>query len=184
MAAPHVAGGTALVMQRIAKDFKVDGATRVKLAKNILMNTSRPQLDQGKYNAQLKTGNFYSPRREGAGLMDLRAAMKTPVVVTETKSGEGKASLKEVGEKFTFTLDLKNYSSEKVTYKLAGTVQSDLGAEGSNFLEANGIFKKGTIGTVDANKAHIRSHSQLARRKQARSRLIRRVQRKSVYRSI
>ncbi|MCY1689742.1 hypothetical protein OVA29_01980 [Exiguobacterium sp. SL14] len=38
-------------MQRIAKDFKVDGATRVKLAKNILMNTSRPQLDQGKYNA-------------------------------------------------------------------------------------------------------------------------------------
>lgn len=151
MAAPHVAGGTALVMQRIAKDFKVTGATRVKLAKNILMNTSRPQLDQGKYNAQLKTGNFYSPRREGAGLMDLRAAMKTPVVITETKSGEGKASLKEVGEKFTFTLDLKNYSNEKVTYKLAGTVQSDLGAKGSNFLEANGIFKKGTIGTVDAN---------------------------------
>jgi lactocepin len=151
MAAPHVAGGTALVMQLIANDFKVTGATRVKLAKNILMNTSRPQLDQGKYNAQLKTGNLYSPRREGAGLMDLRAAMKTPVVITETKSGEGKASLKEVGEKFTFTLDLKNYSNEKVTYKLAGTVQSDLGAKGSNFLEANGIFKKGTIGTVDAN---------------------------------
>ncbi len=45
MAAPHVAGGTALVMQRIDKDFKVSGATRVKLAKTILMNTSRPQLD-------------------------------------------------------------------------------------------------------------------------------------------
>jgi lactocepin len=123
MAAPHVAGGTALVMQLIANDVKVTGATRVKRAKNILMNTSRPQLDQGKYNAQLKTGNLYSPRREGAGLMDLRAAMKKPGVITETKSGEGKVSLKEIGEKFTFTLDLKNYSIEKVTYKLAGTVQ-------------------------------------------------------------
>ncbi len=152
MAAPHVAGGTALVMQRIAKDFKVDGATRVKLAKNILMNTSRPQLDKGQYNAEAKTGSFYSPRREGAGLMDLRAAMKTPVVVTETKSGEGKAALKEVGEKFTFTLDLKNYSSEKVTYQLAGTVQSDLGAEGTNFLEANNIYKKNSVDAVDPNK--------------------------------
>lgn len=152
MAAPHVAGGTALVMQRIDKDFKVSGATRVKLAKTILMNTSRPQLDKGKYNAEAKTGNYYSPRREGAGLMDLRAAMKTPVVVTETKSGEGKAALKQVGDKFTFTLDLKNYSNEKLTYKLAGTVQSDLAVEGQNLLEANGIFKKGTVDAVDANK--------------------------------
>ncbi|WP_393966354.1 S8 family serine peptidase [Exiguobacterium sp. S22-S28] len=152
MAAPHVAGGTALVMQRVDKDFKVSGATRVKLAKNILMNTSRPQLDSGSYNQEAKTGNYYSPRREGAGLMDLRAAMKTPVVVTETKSGEGKAALKQVGDKFSFTLDLKNYSNEKLTYKLAGTVQSDLVVKGKNLLETDGIFKKGTVGAVDANK--------------------------------
>ena len=82
---------------------------------------------------EAKTGNYYSPRREGAGLMDLHAAMKTPVVVTETKSGEGKAALKQVGDKFSFTLDLKNYSNEKLTYKLAGTVQSDLAVQGSEF---------------------------------------------------
>lgn len=152
MAAPHVAGGAALVMQRVDKDFKVSGATRVKLAKNILMNTSRPQLDSGKFNKESKTGNYYSPRREGAGLMDLHAAMKTPVVVTETKSGEGKAALKEVGEKFTFTLNLKNYSSKSVKYKLAGNVQSDLALEGMNLLEADGIFKKGTRDKEDPNK--------------------------------
>ncbi|WP_062238379.1 S8 family serine peptidase [Fictibacillus sp. FJAT-27399] len=152
MAAPHVAGGAALVMERVDKDFKVKGATRVKLAKNILMNTSRPQADHGLFNTESQTGNYYSPRLEGAGLMDLHAAMKTPVVVTEAKSGEGKAAVKEVGDKFTFTLNLKNYSSKDVTYKLAGNVQTDLALQGMNLLEADGIFKNGTRDSEDPNR--------------------------------
>ncbi|EIT83891.1 lactocepin [Fictibacillus macauensis ZFHKF-1] len=153
MAAPHVAGGAALVMERVDKDFNQKGANRVTLAKNILMNTSRPQMDQGLFNKSGKTGNFYSPRREGAGLMDLHAAMKTPVIVTETKSGEGKAALKEVGDKFSFTLQLKNYSKKDAEYKVAGNVQTDLAIEGMNLLEADGIFKKGTRDSDDPNKA-------------------------------
>ena len=42
MAAPHVAGGTALIYQRVDKDFGVTGSERYQLAKNLLMNTAKP----------------------------------------------------------------------------------------------------------------------------------------------
>ncbi|MBW3110890.1 S8 family serine peptidase [Bacillus sp. MCCB 382] len=145
MAAPHVAGGSALVMQRVDKDFKLSGSKRVEMTKNILMNTSKPQMDKGTYNDHYQTGLPYSPRREGSGLMDLHAAMSTPVVITESKSGLGKVALKEIGDKTTFTLNLKNVSKKDVEYVADGTVQTDLVAEGYNTLETQGIFKKDTI---------------------------------------
>ncbi|MFI8687910.1 S8 family serine peptidase [Rossellomorea sp. NPDC077527] len=146
MAAPHVAGGAALVLQRVDEEFNLSGAARVEMAKNILMNTAKPQMDKGTYNDHYKTGLPYSPRREGAGLMDLHAAMSTPVVVTESNSGSGKVALKEIGETSTFTLTLKNVSKKDAEYNASGTVQTDLVAEGYNTLETQGIFKKGTIG--------------------------------------
>ncbi|MGC4379185.1 S8 family serine peptidase [Fictibacillus sp. Mic-4] len=148
MAAPHVSGGAALMLERVDKDFKFKGADRVKMAKNILMNTSKPQYDHGKNNEQLhNTTLFYSPRREGAGLMNLEDAMQTPVVVTESKSGDAKAALKQVGQSFDFTLNLKNYSAKDAEYNVLGTVQSDLADnEGNNYKEAVGIYKKGSVG--------------------------------------
>src|SRR5690606_22527310 len=51
MAAPHVAGGSALVLLRIDKDFTLSGTDRVLLAKNLLMNTAIPHHDTGLYNS-------------------------------------------------------------------------------------------------------------------------------------
>ena len=145
MASPHVAGGSALVLQRVDKEFKLSGSDRVNMAKNILMNTSKPQMDKGTYNDYFQTGLAYSPRREGAGLMDLHAAMSTPVVITEKDSGLGKVALKEMDEKATFTLTLQNVSKTDAEYISSGTVQTDLVEEGSNLLETQGIFKNDTI---------------------------------------
>jgi lactocepin len=145
MAAPHVAGGSALVLQRVDKEFKLTGSDRVYMAKNILMNTARPQMDKGLYNDYYQSGLAYSPRREGAGLMDLHAAMSTPVVVTEADSGLGKVALKEIDNKATFTLTLENFSNENAEYLASGTVQTDLVQDGYNTLETQGIFKKDTI---------------------------------------
>jgi lactocepin len=78
MAAPYVAGGSTLVEERVDKDFGVAGLARTKMTKNILMNTSRPQEDISSLSKQLGIeGIPYSPRRQGAGLMDLYAAMQT-----------------------------------------------------------------------------------------------------------
>ena len=39
MAAPHVAGGSALVLQRVDEQFNLDGFDRSKLAKTFLLKT-------------------------------------------------------------------------------------------------------------------------------------------------
>ena len=147
MAAPHVAGGSAIVLQRVDEDFELEGKARVEMAKNILMNTSKVVEDKGLYNNHYGLGNPYSPRRQGAGIMQLHAALSTPVVVTEVESELGKVALKEIGDTVTFTLKAENVSDEAVTYNVDGNVQTDLTLDLKyNETEAGGIFVDGTIG--------------------------------------
>ncbi|MDQ0269224.1 S8 family serine peptidase [Cytobacillus purgationiresistens] len=130
MAAPHVSGGAALVLQRVDADFNEVGFDRVNTAKNIMMNTSKPVADQGTVNSSLGWENSYSPRRQGSGIMQLHAALSTPVVVTEAETNEAKVALKEVGDQFEFTLKAENFSDEDVTYDAAANVQTDFAAYG------------------------------------------------------
>lgn len=147
MASPHVAGGSAVVLQRINKDFpNLDMKEKSILAKNILMNTAMPLIDKGAYNDQFKLNNYVSPRRHGGGVMDLSGATTTNVVVTSPRDNNlGKVSLKEIGNKTVFPLEINNLGKEAVTYKLSGTVTTDMISKGRNMLEADGIFKAGTI---------------------------------------
>ncbi|MCM3691629.1 cell wall-binding repeat-containing protein [Neobacillus niacini] len=146
MAAPHVAGGSALVLERVEKDFpSLTGAAKVNMAKNILMNTSKVVEDKGTYNAAYMH-NPYSPRRQGAGLMQLHSALSTPVVVTNAKTNEAKVALKEIKDnKATFTLKAENFSDKAVTYNVSGNVLTDLNINGVDQLESQGIYKAGTI---------------------------------------
>ncbi|MDW0114039.1 S8 family serine peptidase [Sporosarcina saromensis] len=126
MAAPHVSGGAALVLERVDKDFNLTGRDRVELAKNMLMNTAKPMIDKGTVQGIFGLENLYSPRLQGAGLMQLHAALSTPVVVTETTTDLAKVALKEVNDEFTFELMATNYTDEAVTYNLDANVQTDL----------------------------------------------------------
>lgn len=117
MAAPHVSGGAALVMQRIDEQFGFEGSNRVHLAKNIMMNTSKLVKFDGAY---------VSPRRQGAGLMQLHAALSTPVVVTDSQTNEAKVALKEVTkDQVTFELTARNLTDEPVTYDVKANAQTD-----------------------------------------------------------
>ncbi|NYE03754.1 lactocepin [Bacillus niacini] len=146
MAAPHVSGGSALVLERVEKDFpSLTGAAKVNMAKNILMNTSKVVEDKGVYN-NAYMHNPYSPRRQGGGLMQLHSALSTPVVVTNEATNEAKIALKEIKDnKATFTLKAQNFSSEAVTYNVSGNVLTDLVIDGVDQLESQGIYKAGTI---------------------------------------
>ncbi len=149
MAAPHVAGGAALMMQRVDEELNLENRDRVEMAKNILMNTSRPVVDKGAAQAILGQENPYSPRRQGSGIMQLHSAMSTPVVVTESETGEAKVALKEVEDQFSMTLTATNLSDEAVTYDVDANVQTDfafLGLIGNAYktfsldeLEAQGL---------------------------------------------
>jgi len=140
MAAPHVSGGSALVLERVDKDFGVDDSDRVSLAKNLLMNTSKPVLFDGE---------FVSPRRQGAGLMQINSALTTPVVVTESKSNVGKVALKEVKNgKVTFQLTAKNLTNKTARYNLSINAQTDSPVQnGSDLINA-----PNDVGALDLDK--------------------------------
>lgn len=126
MAAPHVSGGTALVFQRI-EELGLEGEERVQFAKNIMMNTANP--------VEFGEGQYVSPRRQGAGLMQLHDALSTDVVVTNKATGEGKVALKEItGNKYAFTLSAENYSDEAAEFAVDVNVQVDEVADGGGGL--------------------------------------------------
>ncbi|MDF2855931.1 MAG: lactocepin precursor, partial [Neobacillus sp.] len=76
MAAPHVAGGSALVQQYLQTDARFDKLSisdRTALAKVLLLNTANVIEDLH--------GQPFSPRRQGAGMMQVQSAVTTPVYV-------------------------------------------------------------------------------------------------------
>ncbi|WNF22738.1 S8 family serine peptidase [Mesobacillus jeotgali] len=141
MAAPHVSGGSALVLQRVDEEFGFDGAARSKLAKKFLLNTAKPvDFD----------GAPVSPRRQGAGLMQLHAALSTPVTVTDSTTGEAKVALKEVNDNIvTFSLTAENHSDEAVSYDVSASAQTDAPVNGGGvFVSAPNMFGALDLGEV------------------------------------
>ncbi|MFD1780180.1 S8 family serine peptidase [Fredinandcohnia salidurans] len=140
MAAPHVSGGSALVLERVDKEFGLEGAERSKLAKKFLMNTSKP--------VELE-GVPVSPRRQGAGLMQLHAAFTTPVTVTDPNTGEAKIALKEVKDNVvTFSLTAENLSDQAVSYEVNASAQTDTPVNAGIYVSAPNLFGSLDLGAV------------------------------------
>ncbi|WP_168190096.1 S8 family serine peptidase [Caloramator sp. E03] len=116
MASPHAAGIMALVLQHV-KNLENKGnlkfasdRERVEFAKTLIINTAIPQKDP--------LSNLpFSPRRQGAGLVNAYAAVKNKV--TATVYGKPTAALKEISGTKTFTITLKNYGDNDVTYDVS-----------------------------------------------------------------
>ncbi|MFZ7943796.1 S8 family serine peptidase [Neobacillus sp. 19] len=132
MAAPHVAGGSALVQQYLQGDKRFKGLTvneRTRLAKTLLMNTAKVIDDAN--------GQPYSPRLQGAGMMQTFNAVKTPVYVVNKSNGQAKVELKDfTSKKFEMTLTAKNVSTKDVTYTVNTKVLADTlkqNGEGENY---------------------------------------------------
>jgi lactocepin len=146
MATPHVAGGSALLLQALyEKGLSHSKETALK-AKIALMNTSRLVQDP-------RTNNEvpYSPRVQGSGLMQIQNAIKTPVLVTSEKTPLEKAgavALKEINsDKAHFKLNveaLKNLNVKDLEY----TVLVDVLTDGTETKE----FDLDNDGTLDSKE--------------------------------
>lgn len=127
MASPHVAGGSALVLERVDEELGLEGEERSHVAKQILMNTAVPLTDKGTVNDAFGLGNYYSPRAQGAGQMDLYAALSTPAWVSSpADDDEGKVALRDFQDFTEFQLEVENYSDKEVLYLVETSVQTDL----------------------------------------------------------
>ena len=72
MATPFTAGAAALVRQQLAEnDPSLSGADLQDRVNLLLMSTAKPITDS-------RTGNLYTPRIQGSGLIDVSAAISTP----------------------------------------------------------------------------------------------------------
>lgn len=120
MASPHIAGISTLLLEK-SKKIKSDNNLNINLVdltKIMMMNTSTILDD---YNA--KNGNDflpYSPRVQGAGLVNLENALDSDVLVTY-KENKGSISLKEIGNKTKFQLKLTNISDKKHSFNVEST---------------------------------------------------------------
>ena len=122
MATPQVAGASALVMQRLYKDGFLKRTADGKpdpiqeyLTVLVMMNTATPVKD-----TEVDEASLYTPKQQGAGLVDLEKAATTQVTVTATggkdTKEDGKLELGEVGDQFNATFKLKNYSKNDITF--------------------------------------------------------------------
>ena len=102
---------------------------------------------QRRENEQINAVSYthLSPRLQGAGLLNLKAASETPVILTgdpDRDGGKTKLSLGELGEleddKFTIECTARNFSDQDVTYDGVDlSVTTDdvtLGEDGRNYV--------------------------------------------------
>lgn len=131
MAAPHVTGGSALLVQYLRKHFDLSqNRDQVEFIKLLLMNTSEIILDPD--NSHLP----YSPRRQGAGLMKLDRAVQTPAYVytnitDDHRIGDytrksGAVTLRDdVTQTFELNLSTINEAELSVPYVVYSSVYTD-----------------------------------------------------------
>ncbi|WP_163145227.1 S8 family serine peptidase [Bacillus sp. 22-7] len=126
MAAPHVAGGSALLLQALYEKGLPQSKETALKAKIALMNTSKIIQDSRSSN-QVP----YSPRVQGSGLMQIQNAIKTPVLVTNKNAPleqAGAVALKEINEKAHFKLNveaLRDADVKDLEYKVYVDVLTD-----------------------------------------------------------
>ena len=117
MATPQVAGMTALLLQYLKAEMPTASADEMRtMVYSLLMSTAVPVIDN-------TTGLEASPRQQGAGLVDIEAAITAGAYLTVPTSDRPKAELGDSKDgKYTFTFTVHNYSDADKTYTLSSSL--------------------------------------------------------------
>lgn len=110
MATPHMTGAAALMRQYIEENYRGKYENPALFMENLAMTGANIiyQNDTDKIP--------YSPRNQGAGLIDLKAAATTPVILSGT-DGKTKISLRDkLTDTFQIKFTARNFTDTDVTY--------------------------------------------------------------------
>ena len=135
MATPQMAGVSTIVLQRVQSDplfASMSAREKVDVVQNLMMGTARPLMD-----AAQTSGALYSPRKQGAGLVDALAATTSlvyPTVVGAPEQSRPKADLGDGTKGWHFDVTLHNLSGVPATYELSSQALSEI-VEGGFFTE-------------------------------------------------
>ena len=127
MATPQMAGVSTIVLQRVQSDplfASMSARQKADIVQNLIMGTARPLTD-----AAQTTGALYSPRKQGAGLVDALAATTSsvyPTVVGAPEQSRPKADLGDGTKGWHFDVTLHNLSGVPATYELSSQALSEI----------------------------------------------------------
>lgn len=124
MATPYISGCVAIFDQYLRKNgIELSGAEKTRYIRNLMMNSA----------VLFSNGDVYeSPRRQGAGLVNMKNVLNDRVILTG-ESGLAKVELMDkLTDKLSFNVDITNISDKPVEFKEAKLV---LTAEDGGQLE-------------------------------------------------
>ena len=131
MATPQMAGGSALVLQRVQNDplfASMSARDKVDVVQNLIMGTAAPIADPLQ-----DTGAPYSPRKQGSGLTNVLAATTSsvyPSVVGAAEPSRPKADLGDGTKGWHFDVALHNLGAAPATYELSSQALSEIVEDG------------------------------------------------------
>ena len=126
MATPQITGVSAVVLERVQNDplfSSMSARQKADVVQNLIMGTAVPVADP---NAS--SGAYYSPRKQGAGLVNVQAATTSsvyPTVNGATDASRPKAELGDGTKGWHFDVTLHNMSGTAATYDLSAQALSE-----------------------------------------------------------
>lgn len=120
MSAPFVSGAMSLVKQYVEqKNYASTETEKANLVSNLLMSTA---------DLVMAGTAPYSPRKQGAGSVNIAAATSTKAYLTAVGGGRPKVELGDDANKtgeYTIKFKVHNLSDKPLTYAVGGYVQTD-----------------------------------------------------------
>ena len=127
MASPQVAGAMAVLTQYLRDELSFAKNSKAwQVAANLLMSTANPM----EYNP----GVEYSPRQQGAGLVDLLGATSAQAYLSnpDEEHSRPKAELGESADgNYTFRFQITNLSNEEKTYMVDSSLLTETLVDGN-----------------------------------------------------
>ena len=126
MATPQITGVSAVVLERVQNDplfSSMSARQKADVVQNLIMGTAVPVADPN-----VGSGAYYSPRKQGAGLVNVQAATTSsvyPTVNGATDASRPKAELGDGTKGWHFDVTLHNLSGTAATYDLSAQALSE-----------------------------------------------------------
>lgn len=121
MASPHMAGAAVVMAQYITEELGGTNMTQQEitaLSNKLLMSTAVP--------VKNKQSLPYSPRKQGAGLVQLDRATKAKAYLSSAEGGLPKAELDSSTDgSFSFSFQANNLSNSEIKYEVGVTVLTE-----------------------------------------------------------
>lgn len=121
MASPHMAGAAVVMAQYITEELGGTDMTQQEitaLSNKLLMSTAVPVKNE--------QGLPYSPRKQGAGLVQLGRATKAKAYLSSAEGGLPKAELgSSTDGSFSFSFQVHNLSAQQIKYEVGVTVLTE-----------------------------------------------------------